>query len=230
MGTRPNPLSKATSKTLQGLEAVVDRRIRPCQDLPRVMTVAEVEEDSPTFPASHPNCPMFSVVLGLETERFPKMLLPHLVLMLHHMLLPSRRTTTDRIGLSRQSPLQTNLQPTRRLTHHHMRLTTLGHPEEAINPPTMHLHSLGLVVERGDTVRLGVGSAVVLGIIGLRNSNHNHRTTERARAPGKEANSMGTLGELQNSLTLSDGLDFELVSASMVIGGNCELSWGGERN
>jgi hypothetical protein len=125
MDTRLKLLSKAMSKTLQGLGAVVG-----------------AAEGSPIFPGSRVNFLTFSVVLGLETERALEMHLPNLALMPHRTLLPNLRMTADRIGPFHLSPVQTNLRPTRLLTHHPMRQTTLGRPEEIINLPTIHLRTV----------------------------------------------------------------------------------------
>lgn len=91
---------------------------------------------------------------------------------------------------------------------HPMRLATPGHPE-AINLLTIHLHTSGLVVGPRGMAMLGVGSAVVLGIVGPRNHNHRHRTMERTLVLGREIGHMGTLEECRNTPILSDDSDSE---------------------
>ena len=206
MDIRPKLLSKATYKTLQGLGVVG----RSHQDLPRVTAAAEVEEGSPIFPEFRVNYPTFSVIRDLESERALKMRLPNLVPMPHRTLLLNLHMTTDRIGLFHLSPVEINLRPTRRPMDHPMRLTTLRRPEEATNLLTMGPHSSGLAAEPVVTVTLGMGSAVLMGMVGLHNRHHNHRKKERIRVHGRESDNMGSLGGLRNSLILSDNLGSDL--------------------
>ena len=199
MDTRLKLPFKATCKTLQELEAV-GHQVRTHQRLPRVTGVGEVGEDSQIFPGFRVNSPIFSVVLDLEAERVLKMCFPNLALMPHLTLLPNLRTTTDRTGLFRLSPVWINLRPTRRHTNHPMRLTTLNRLGEVINRLTRCPHSSGSVAE---PTTLGASAAVVMGMVGLHNRRRNHRAGARTQIRCKEMYNMGSLG-VQDSLTLSD--------------------------
>ena len=224
MGTRRKLLFRATSRTLQGAVVVVVaagvdiirliiRHIRPVTHhrSPQVTAAAEVEEDFPVFPAFQVNSLASSVVLGSEKERVLGMHLLNRALMPPRMHPLCHHTATDRIGLFRRSPSQSNvnLHPTRRPTHHPMRRTTLSRPEKVTNLLTINLcDSSGIVAGPEDTVTL----REVLGIARLQSQNH--KTTKRARIRGREIGNLDTLRtatllELRHSLILSKGLDSE---------------------
>lgn len=154
------------------MEVVMDHHIRTLQCMPQVTAAAEVE-DSPIFQAFRANFPTYSVVLGMEEEKALGMQFHNPAPIPRRTHLLSHHMATHRIGLFHQSPVQTNLQSTRRPTHHPMRRATPSPPEEVTNLLTVHLHSSsGLAV---DTVMLGVGLAVGSGARGLGNRNRSRR-------------------------------------------------------
>ena len=214
---------RATSRTLEAAVVVgvvvvtihltiprIIRRIRPVtrRRSPRVTAAAEVE-DSPTFPASKVNSLASSVVLGSEKERVLKMHLLNRAPMPPLMHPLCRHTATDRIGLYRRSPSQSNLRPTRLPTHNPTHRSTLSCLEKAINLLTTNLcDSSGIAAGPEDTVTLGE----VLGITRLQSQNR--KKMKRARIRGRKISNLDTLRtatllELRRSLTLSKGLDSE---------------------
>lgn len=171
--TKPRLLYKATFKTSR-VWGAVGRQVRTRHHLPQAWAEVEVE-DFQIFLEFRVNCPTFSAVLGLETERAPKIHFFSLALMHHRTLLPSLHLTMERTGLVHQSPIQANLLPTRHLMRHPTRPATPGHLEEATNLPTINLpHSSGLAAEPVDTAtaEARAGSAAVRGMVGLQNRNH----------------------------------------------------------
>ena len=199
--TKLRLLYKATFKTLR-VWGAVGRQVRTHHHLPRASAEVEVE-DFPISPEFRVSCPTFSAVLGLGTERAPKMHFLSPVPTHHRTLLPSLHMTTEHIGLVHQNPVWTDPRPTRHLMHHHMRPATLGHLEEATNLPTVNLpHSSGLAAEPADTAIAGAwaGSAAVWGTVGLRNRNRKNRMRERTRVSGRETGHMGSLEVLPDSL------------------------------
>jgi len=212
--SRRKLLFRATSRTLQAVAVavavagvVIIRPIRPVTHhrSPRVTVAAEVEEDSPIFPAFQANS---SVVLGLGKERVLEMHLLNLAPMPRRMRPLSHHTATDLVGLFRQCPSQSNLRPTRRPTHHPTRRATLSRLlGKAINLLMINLNdSSGIVAEPEDMVTLGVG----LGIVRLRSQNR--KTTKSTRIRGRTIGNLDTLGTTalaRHSPTLSKGTDFE---------------------
>ena len=212
MDTRRKLLFRAMSRTLQAAAVVVVgvviiRHIRTVtrRRSPRVTAVAEVEEDSPIFPAFQVNSPASSVVLGTEKERVLKMDFPNLAPMPRHMHPRSRHTGADRIGPFHRGPFRSNLRRMRRPTRHPTRRASLSHLKKAINLLTINLcDSSGIAAEPEDTV-----TGVVLGTAGLRSQNR--KTMKRARIRGRMIGSLDTLRttalEVQLSPKLSKGSD-----------------------